>query len=55
VSVGQAAGRRRIHRVDPDAELGRLWSKTLVGYEMAVEQPRSDNERALQDLRVHGG
>lgn len=43
--VDTPAGKQRIYRVDPDglarlrAELDRFWSKTLIAYKSAVEQP----------------
>jgi DNA-binding transcriptional ArsR family regulator len=42
--VDQAAGTRRIYRLDPDgigalrADLERFWSKALAAYKVAVEQ-----------------
>jgi DNA-binding transcriptional ArsR family regulator len=43
--VDQAAGNRRIYRLDPDgikslrADLERFWTKALVTYKAVVEQP----------------
>ena len=47
--VDQAAGTRRIYRVDPDglaalrADLERFWGKALVAYEAAVKQQTKES------------
>lgn len=46
--VDQAAGTRRIYRVDPDglaglrADLDRFWGKALASYKAVAEQPTEE-------------
>ncbi len=46
--VDDAAGNRRIYRVNPDglaalrADLDRFWSSALAAYKTAVEQPQKE-------------
>jgi DNA-binding transcriptional ArsR family regulator len=46
--VDQAAGNRRIYRINPDglaelrADLDRFWLKTLAAYKAVVEQPEQE-------------
>lgn len=48
--VDQAAGTRRIYRVDRDglaslrADLERYWGRALAAYKAAVEQPSEEDE-----------
>src|SRR5262245_58020367 len=46
--IDQAAGNRRIYRVDPDGlaalrdQLDRFWEKALAAYKVTVEQPNPE-------------
>ena len=47
--VDQAAGNRRIYRVNPDglaelrADLDRFWRSALAAYKVVVEQPEQED------------